>query len=112
MTPAKAKVWHHTLAGALIVRKTLWSGGCDPAWVWPLVAGHHGCVPAASRLEPPEPYVQGRGAWPAAQGAFVDRVVAEHLVLAHVQVQPGPVTGRDDVLERGHRTVGALRASL
>ena len=74
--------WHHTLAGARIVRELL------PAhllsrktvdWIWPFVAGHHGKVPSLMRLQPP-----GRGAchglgreWRDAQAALFTSICGE-----------------------------------
>ncbi len=75
--------WHHTLAGAKIMRDQARRLAWDPEtirWFWPFVAGHHGKVPGPSRLTPP-----GTGAchgtgpeWSSAQGAVL-REVAHHL---------------------------------
>jgi CRISPR-associated endonuclease Cas3-HD len=72
--------WHHSMAGAVIVRDALAAAGWSArsrGWVWPLVAGHHGRVPGADRLEPKDRRTHGSGSWPAAQQAFVERVTAE-----------------------------------
>jgi CRISPR-associated endonuclease/helicase Cas3 len=47
------RAWHHTLAGAVIVRRVLEQAGWGKRaqrWIWPLVAGHHGVVPASEKL--------------------------------------------------------------
>ncbi|MGI5133172.1 CRISPR-associated helicase Cas3' [Pseudonocardia sp. CA-107938] len=78
--PMQSSRWHHSLAGGLIVRDALRRAGWprrNVNWVWPLVAGHHGRVPGADKLELPDRQVHGRGGWPAAQQAFLARVQAE-----------------------------------
>lgn len=76
MSPAG---WHHTVAGARILKATLRDAGWDDAidWLWPIVAGHHGCVPGERTLRPKDARAHGDGPWPVAQQAFVDRVTAE-----------------------------------
>ncbi|WP_433393422.1 CRISPR-associated helicase Cas3' [Micromonospora sp. KLBMP9576] len=69
--------WHHTCAGAVIINSVLGEAGWSEsarAWVWPLIAGHHGLVPSgaihkkARRLR----NAQGDGpAWESAQVALV-----------------------------------------
>jgi CRISPR-associated endonuclease/helicase Cas3 len=71
--------WHHTIAGARILRQYLPARGWGAesiAWLWPLLAGHHGKVPSAGKLTPP-----GRGAghglgqgWADAQAVLVEAV--------------------------------------
>lgn len=70
--------WHHTLAGAHILRTRFqaagWDAGATGLW-WPFIAGHHGTVPGVA-----EPPGRGRGhgrgeAWRAAQASVVDSVV-------------------------------------
>ncbi|MEH0934001.1 CRISPR-associated helicase Cas3' [Micromonospora psammae] len=78
----ESAAWHHTCAGAVIVKSVLCDAGwSEPAcdWVWPLVAGHHGLVPSgaihakARRLRD----AQGDGAaWRSAQDALVYAVAA------------------------------------
>jgi CRISPR-associated endonuclease/helicase Cas3 len=73
--------WRHDRAGAYVLRRLLpeagWPGE-HVAWVWPLVAGHHGTYPAA--VVPPR---QGLGehaggkAWDRAQEALLRRFTAE-----------------------------------
>lgn len=51
----KRSAWHHTLAGARIVRDECQAAGWQRSatrWVWPLVGGHHGRVPTAAMTKP------------------------------------------------------------
>jgi CRISPR-associated endonuclease/helicase Cas3 len=92
---ARARAWHHTLAGAVILRRVLGQAGWDAQalqWVWPLVAGHHGVVPATGKLNtgPARGDAQGVEAeWLAAQGALVAAVAAELQVDLASAVPPG-----------------------
>lgn len=50
-----ASGWHHTRAGAAIIRTETTSAGWGRyarEWVWPIVAGHHGEVPAKGATQP------------------------------------------------------------
>ncbi|WP_238428261.1 CRISPR-associated helicase Cas3' [Frankia nepalensis] len=77
----RVSAWHHTKAGAAIVRSRLagagWSSeSCE--WVWPLIAGHHGVVPAIGCLWQPPRDAHGRGAaWRQVQDGIVDRVAED-----------------------------------
>jgi len=78
----RSRGWHHTLAGAVIVRRVRDQLGPNaPAndWIWPLIAGHHGRIPNASTLRNPpgRGNAQGLGPWLAAQDALVHRVARE-----------------------------------
>ena len=68
--------WRHDVAGAAMLLSRMrgeWGDTDAAAWVWPLVAGHHGTYPAVGSLRPTHPEVQGRGvAWAEAQHALVD----------------------------------------
>ncbi|WP_420708547.1 CRISPR-associated helicase Cas3' [Streptomyces sp. ERV7] len=68
--------WRHDVAGAALLRPRLvaeWGNAESAAWVWPLVAGHHGAFPSVQGLQPKHREVQGRGAaWAEAQRAVVD----------------------------------------
>ncbi|QHA02070.1 CRISPR-associated helicase Cas3' [Streptomyces broussonetiae] len=70
--------WRHDVAGGAMLIARLreeWGDADAVAWVWPLVAGHHGVFPSVSALRPPYPDAQGRGpAWAEAQRAVVDVV--------------------------------------
>lgn len=64
--------WHHTVAGACIVRAECAGAGWSPqsvAWVWPMVGGHHGRIPSVGMTRrPPTPDYHGVGpAWRAVQ---------------------------------------------
>lgn len=98
LTRAGAQRWHHTLAGAHLLRRVLRSAGWSReamAWVLPLVAGHHGVVPDSSRwAEPPERgHAQGLGAWLPAQDALVAAVL-DALHLDPRAAQPSTVPSR------------------
>jgi CRISPR-associated endonuclease/helicase Cas3 len=77
------RTWHHTLAGARILRTVLADLGVSKAtvdWWWPLIAGHHGVVPAAGKLNDPPGFghAHGKGpTWQQAQMAIVLRVANE-----------------------------------
>ncbi|MGA4960497.1 CRISPR-associated helicase Cas3' [Streptomyces lavendulocolor] len=68
--------WRHDVAGAALLRPRLveeWGSAESAAWVWPLVAGHHGTFPSVQGLRPSHREVQGRGAaWGEVQQAVVD----------------------------------------
>lgn len=77
-----SRKWHHTLAGAVVVRRVLRTAGWSRAavrWVWPLVAGHHGVVPGEHKLvDPPgRGNAQGTGRWELVQDELVHRVAVE-----------------------------------
>ncbi len=72
--------WHHTYAGAKIVKSSLTAAGWSPRtvdWIWPIIAGHHGCVPATVEAKLKDSRAHGSGVWQDAQQAFVDRVIDE-----------------------------------
>lgn len=74
--------WHHTLAGAHLLRRTLTGAGWSPPaqrWVLPLVAGHHGRLPERGEwgTAPPLSDAQGDSTWEQAQDALVHRVTRE-----------------------------------
>ncbi|WP_255360398.1 CRISPR-associated endonuclease Cas3'', partial [Frankia sp. EI5c] len=82
LTVRQGRAWHHSAAGAFIVRRCLTEAGWSPegrGWVWPLIAGHHGLIPPLSRTDPRNHVqAQGRGQiWVQAQDAFVTRVADE-----------------------------------
>ncbi|MEU8550956.1 CRISPR-associated helicase Cas3' [Streptomyces roseoverticillatus] len=68
--------WRHDVAGAALLHPRLlaeWGSAESAAWVWPLVAGHHGTFPSVQELRPKHREVQGRGAgWAEVQRAVVD----------------------------------------
>ncbi|MCK1819191.1 CRISPR-associated helicase Cas3' [Streptomyces sp. XM83C] len=72
----RRKMWRHDVAGAALLKPRLvaeWGSEESAAWVWPLVAGHHGVFPPVQGIEPRHREVQGRGpAWAEAQRAVVD----------------------------------------
>lgn len=81
--------WHHTLAGAHIIRAVMPEAGWSKHatnWVWPLVGGHHGVVPSGARIfRPPSLHAHGVGShWLAVQRWLVN-VVAEAAGFANLQ---------------------------
>ncbi len=77
------RAWHHTLAGARILRAVLGELGVGKStvdWLWPLIAGHHGVVPPPGQLNDPPGFghAHGKGPpWEQAQRAIVLRVASE-----------------------------------
>jgi len=75
--------WRHDCAGGYLLRALLAEAGWRDehvAWVWPLVAGHHGVFPREDRLRPPmkaRGQLSGVGRWPDAQRAVVERFTRE-----------------------------------
>ncbi|SHF58388.1 CRISPR-associated helicase/endonuclease Cas3 [Streptoalloteichus hindustanus] len=70
--------WRHDLAGGCLLEEALeqagWHAG-HVAWVWPLVAGHHGLIPAEGEL--PEPsrakgQLRGNSDWRRVQAAVIE----------------------------------------
>ncbi|MFI5792365.1 CRISPR-associated helicase Cas3' [Streptomyces sp. NPDC051677] len=72
----KRRQWRHDVAGAAMLLPRMraeWEDEDAAAWVWPLVAGHHGAYPSMNDLRPKHREVQGKGAdWAEAQRALVD----------------------------------------
>lgn len=72
----KKRRWRHDVAGAAMLlprMRSEWGDADAAAWVWPLVAGHHGAYPSVGSLRPGHPEVQGRGVgWAETQRALVD----------------------------------------
>ncbi|MFJ3642872.1 CRISPR-associated helicase Cas3' [Streptomyces sp. NPDC090108] len=72
----RGKKWRHDVAGGELLLPRLrdeWDDAEAAAWVWPLVAGHHGAFPSVGRLPAPYPDAVGRGpAWAEVQRAVVD----------------------------------------
>jgi CRISPR-associated endonuclease/helicase Cas3 len=78
----QSRQWHHSLAGAVILKRALLAAGWDRAavnWVWPLIAGHHGRIPSAGLLlrPPGRGNAQGTGPWEAVQDELVTRLASE-----------------------------------
>ncbi|MCG7523643.1 CRISPR-associated helicase Cas3' [Streptomyces sp. OfavH-34-F] len=72
----RGKRWRHDVAGAALLKPRLvaeWGSEEAAAWVWPLVAGHHGTFPSVKSIEPPYRGAEGEGPeWAEAQRAVVD----------------------------------------
>lgn len=92
--------WRHDKAGGTLLLRLLREAGWDKQqvdWLWPLIAGHHGTVPAkgalAGRLARGEPQGKGRD-WARAQAAVVE-VFTRLVGFADLaDVQPEQVPGR------------------
>ncbi|MGW2332126.1 CRISPR-associated helicase Cas3' [Streptomyces sp. NPDC001700] len=88
--------WHHGRAGGHLLRRLLSSAGWPDehiAWVWPLVAGHHGFFPVESALKPDlkaRGQLEGNERWAEVQLALARRL-AEELGLASFTA-PAPVS--------------------
>ncbi|MFV2022413.1 CRISPR-associated helicase Cas3' [Micromonospora sp. LOL_023] len=78
----EAKRWHHSCAGAVIVDRVLSDVGWEPeavAFVWPMVAGHHGLIPDDSILTSTSlsrDRAQGGSHWLPSQDALMYAVAA------------------------------------
>lgn len=71
--------WRHELGSARIAREMLddrWSKE-HIDWFWPLLAGHHGRVPAVGKLGPSPAWLRGDDRWRAVQKALAQRVLDE-----------------------------------
>ncbi|TCJ32307.1 CRISPR-associated helicase Cas3' [Parafrankia sp. BMG5.11] len=82
LSPRQGRAWHHSAAGAFIVRRCLQGSGWNAdgcGWVWPLIAGHHGVIPPIGRTVPKKNgEAQGRSqAWVDAQDAFVSQIATD-----------------------------------
>ncbi|MFD7896309.1 CRISPR-associated helicase Cas3' [Streptomyces sp. NPDC059743] len=75
--------WRHDRAGGYLLRSLLPEAGwCEEhvAWVWPLVAGHHGAFPDLAATNPTRKargQLAGAGRWGEAQRALVLRFTEE-----------------------------------
>lgn len=99
--------WRHERAGALIAREHLadaWSDAEAVAWVWPMIAGHHGTFPsladvARKRTRPKGRDLHGSGeAWDVAHRAVVDAVTAACGYPDLASVEPSERPSRADQL--------------
>lgn len=101
MRPAEQRSWHHTLAGAVVVRRVLGAAGWGRdavGWVWPLIAGHHGVVAGKAKLRPAGmARVQGDGCWVQVQDELV-RLVVQALELNLGALEPVRTPRRADQL--------------
>lgn len=88
---AESKRWHHSCAGAVILRRMLREEDWDAEtvrWVWPMIAGHHGLIPESSIFQTARRLdnAQGRGAaWETTQETLV------HAVATAVGVEPSDI---------------------
>ncbi|GAA0415027.1 CRISPR-associated helicase Cas3' [Streptomyces luteireticuli] len=79
----KSPRWRHDRAGGHVLCALLPSAGWPEehtAWVWPLVAGHHGAFPTKSSLSPRarlREQLAGGNRWSAVQRALLERFTAQ-----------------------------------
>jgi CRISPR-associated endonuclease/helicase Cas3 len=97
--------WRHDQAGGKLIRHVLGEAGWAQeqiAWIWPLVAGHHGKFPPLSRLNEPvtaRGHLHGKGpAWRRVQSAIVEVVTRQLGYEGLDRVQPAYVPSRADQL--------------
>ncbi|MFF8831496.1 CRISPR-associated helicase Cas3' [Streptomyces sp. NPDC015131] len=92
--------WRHELAGAYLLKTILPQADWEDrhvAWVWPLVAGHHGAVPSEDRTQPPRAgrkQMQGGEPWPRVQALLLERFSRELGYPSLSAVQPAHVPTR------------------
>ncbi|MFE2494142.1 CRISPR-associated helicase Cas3' [Streptomyces scopuliridis] len=99
--PAIARCrWRHDRAGGYLLQELLPKGGWreeQVAWVWPLVAGHHGAFPDRAATKPARKargQLAGGGRWPEAQQALVQRFTEELGFGDLAEVEPCRVPSR------------------
>lgn len=92
--------WRHDKAGAKLLRRLLPQAGWQPeqvAWVWPLVAGHHGMVPPLGALRGPRRNargLQGTGEWEQIQDRLVEVFTASLGFDSVAAAEPSEVPSR------------------
>ncbi|MEU9338068.1 CRISPR-associated helicase Cas3' [Streptomyces sp. NPDC048290] len=99
--PAIARCrWRHDRAGGYLLQGILPKGGWSEehvAWVWPLVAGHHGAFPDRAATQPARSargQLAGSGRWPEVQQALVQRFTDALGFRDLAEVEPGRVPSR------------------
>ncbi|MFE2045962.1 CRISPR-associated helicase Cas3' [Streptomyces sp. NPDC059477] len=99
--PAIARCrWRHDRAGGYLLQEILPKGGWSEehvAWVWPLVAGHHGAFPDYAGTQPSRSargQLAGGGRWPEVQEALVRRFTEELGFRELAEVEPRRVPSR------------------
>jgi CRISPR-associated endonuclease/helicase Cas3 len=74
--PYPARKWRHERASAWVLLQVTTAAGWaeeSQAWVWPLVAGHHGVFPSRGDVRPPRRNLHGREVeWTQVQQALAD----------------------------------------
>ncbi|WP_253772593.1 CRISPR-associated helicase Cas3' [Goodfellowiella coeruleoviolacea] len=98
-TAARSR-WRHDRAGGYLLRHALRQAGWHPdqvAWVWPLVAGHHGLFPSEGQL--PEPrkakgQLRGNCDWQRVQQVVIELLTRELGFPDLKAVQPAVVPSR------------------
>ncbi|MET9292827.1 CRISPR-associated helicase Cas3' [Streptomyces sp. NPDC003077] len=96
--------WRHDRAGGYVLRPLLRDAGWDDehiAWVWPLVAGHHGAIPREDHLKPTAKargQLDGDHRWAEVRRALVDRFTTELGFGSLAEVVPVSVPARSTQL--------------
>ncbi|MCP2261238.1 CRISPR-associated helicase, Cas3 family [Streptoalloteichus tenebrarius] len=86
--------WRHDRAGGFLLRRALREAGWHAdqvAWVWPLVAGHHGLFPSEGQLQEPRQArgeLAGHSDWRRAQAAVIEVFTRELGFADLTSVQP------------------------
>lgn len=101
-----ARDWRHDRAGGLVTRDVLeakWTAASAHwEWVWPLVAGHHGAVPARRKLRVARGRRQdlhGAGeSWQGVQAALVEVITTAAGYGDLAEAEPSDVLSRADQL--------------
>lgn len=102
---AKRFEWQHGRAGAHLLQRLLTEAQWPDehiAWVWPLVAGHHGFFPVAGSLKPPSRargQAEGDERWAMVQRALVRRLTDELGLGTLTEITPALVPTRATQLQ-------------
>ncbi|MFD4830877.1 CRISPR-associated helicase Cas3' [Streptomyces uncialis] len=97
--------WRHDRAGAFVLREVLGAAGWRKehiAWVWPLVAGHHGSYPSfQATLQPRKAMKQAAGgpAWAEAQASVVEWLTHRLGFGRIAEVEPTRVPSRAEQMQ-------------
>lgn len=96
--PRPNRRWRHERASAcILLEATATAGWCHStrAWVWPLLAGHHGAFPDKGAVKPPKRALHGRGPeWAGVQEALVALVTAVSGYESLAAVEPSGTPAR------------------
>lgn len=104
LPPHANRQWRHDPAGGKIIRDALRRAGWSKdttAWVWPLIAGHHGAFPGQAVLNSRQAEGRLHGndeRWDAVQAGLVDIVTAAAGFDSLPQAEPDGLPSRADQL--------------
>ncbi|MFI5941556.1 CRISPR-associated helicase Cas3' [Streptomyces uncialis] len=97
--------WRHDRAGAFVLREVLGAAGWRKehiAWVWPLVAGHHGSYPSFKATEQPKKAMKqaaGGPVWAEAQTSVVEWLTHRLGFDRVAEVEPTRVPSRAEQMQ-------------